>query len=132
VVAVRTLIVTVSPLLADLVKTVLRPHLFLDVVEVLSTRDRLMERLHDLSPDLVLLGLLNSEDDSCAVPLLAALVSVRILALAANGAQAWLYEAGPHRTALSKLSPSDLIDALKISFDLSPPMNSSRAGPAAI
>ena len=43
-------VVTVSPLLADLVKTVLRPHLFLDVVEVLSTRDRLMERLQDLSP----------------------------------------------------------------------------------
>lgn len=118
---VRTLIVTVSPLLADLVKAVLRPHLFLDVVEVLSTRDRLMERLQYLSPDLVLLGLLNGEDDTCAVPLLAALVSVRILVLAANGAQAWLYETGPHRTALPKLSSSDLIDALKISFDLSPP-----------
>ena len=118
--SVRTLIVTVSPLLADLVKAVLRPHLILDVVEVLSTRHRLMERLQDISPDLVLLGLLNGEDDTCAVPILAALLSVRILVLAANGAQAWLYEAGPHRTALPKLSSTDLIDAIKTSFDRSP------------
>jgi len=34
--SVRTLIVTVSPLLADLVKAVLQPHLIVDVVEVLS------------------------------------------------------------------------------------------------
>jgi chemotaxis response regulator CheB len=119
--SVRTLIVTVSPLLADLVKAVLQPHLFLDVVEVLSTRDRLMERLQDISPDLVLLGLLKGEDDACAIPLLAALLSVRILVLAANGAQAWLYETGPHRTTLPKLSSSELIDALKASFDRSPP-----------
>jgi chemotaxis response regulator CheB len=118
---VRTLIVTVSPLLADLVKSVLQPHLFLDVVEVLTTRDRLMERLHDIAPDLVLLGLLNGEDDACAVPLLAALLSVRILVLAANGAHAWLYEKGPHRTALPQLAASDLIDTLKASFDRSPP-----------
>ena len=117
----RTLIVTVSPLLADLVKAVLQPHLLLDVVEVLPTRDRLMERLQGISPDLVLLGLLNGEDDACAIPLLAALLSVRILVLAANGAQAWLYETGPHRTALPKLSSSDLIEALKASFNLSPP-----------
>jgi chemotaxis response regulator CheB len=118
---VRTLIVTVSPLLADLVKAVLQPHLLLDVVEVLSTRHRMMERLQDLSPDLVLLGLLNGEDDACAVPILAALLSVRILVLAANGAQAWLYESGLHRTALPKLSSSDLIEVLKASFDQSPP-----------
>jgi chemotaxis response regulator CheB len=113
--------VTVSPLLADLVKAVLQPHLFLDVVEVLPIRHRLMERLQDVSPDLVLLGLLNGEDDTCAVPLLAALVSVRILVIAANGAAAWLYETGPLRTALPNLSSSDLIEALRASFDRSPP-----------
>jgi chemotaxis response regulator CheB len=119
--SVRTLTVTVSPLLADLVKAVLQQHLILDVVEVLSTRHRLTERLQDICPDLVLLGLLNGEDDACAIPILAALLSVRILVLAANGAQAWLYEAGPHRTVLPRLSSSDLVDALKTSFDRSPP-----------
>ena len=53
--SVRTLIVTVPPLLADLVKAVLQPHLLLDVADVMATRDRLMERLHDIAPDLVLL-----------------------------------------------------------------------------
>ena len=109
---VRTLVVTLSPLLADLITSVLQPHLPLDVIGVAPTRERLAETLRELQPELVLLGLENGEKDSCARPLLAVLPSARILVLGKNGQDAWLYEMRPHRRALVHMSPSSLIDAL--------------------
>lgn len=101
---VRTLVVTVAPLLADLVRDALRPHLTLDIVAVLHTREQLLRPLRALAPDLVLLGLTGSETDACARPLLLALPSTTILVLAANGQHAWLYEMQPRRIALPDLS----------------------------
>jgi DNA-binding NarL/FixJ family response regulator len=113
---VRTLVVTLSPLLADLVASVLRPHLPLDVIGVLHTHEGLAEKLRELRPELILLGLENGEKDSCARPLLAVLPSARILVLTKNGQHAWLYKMRPHRTALVDVSPPSLIGALSALF----------------
>lgn len=119
--AVRTLVVTVSPLLTDLVTAVLEPRLTLDVVGVLPTRERLVEQLRELAPDLVLLGLLGAETDACARPLLVALPSAQFVVLAANGQHAWLYEMRRHRTALTDFSLPDLTSALVARFKATPP-----------
>lgn len=113
---VRTLAVTVSPLLRELVTSVLQPHLLLDVIAVLETRERLAECLQELAPDLVLLGLSGGETDASACALLGVLPSAKILALAPNGEHAWLYEMREHCTALPDLSPPALIGLLTARF----------------
>lgn len=119
--AIRTLVVTVSPLLADFVTAALQPQLTLNVIGVLPTRELLVERLRDLAPELVLLGLRDAETDASARTLLAVLPSARFVVLAANGQHAWLYEMRPHRTALTNLSVADLTDTLAGRFKISPP-----------
>jgi chemotaxis response regulator CheB len=108
----RTLVVTVAPLLADLVRDMLQPQLTLDIVGVTRTRECLAERLRALAPDLLLLGLMDSETDAIALPLLDVLPSAAILVLAPSGRHAWLYEMRPHRTVLADLSVAALSKAL--------------------
>jgi chemotaxis response regulator CheB len=109
----RTVVVTLSPFLRELVTNVLSPDIVVDVIEVLDTRERVTERLRDLAPDLVLVGLLDTETDTVALPLLAAAPSARILVLASNGEHAWLHE-GPGRHArLSNVSVHALKEALQ-------------------
>ena len=113
---VRTLAVTVSPLLRELVTSILQPHLPLEIIAVLETRERLAECLHEFAPDLVLLGLAGAESDASARALLGVLPSAKILALAPNGQHAWLYEMREHCTALPDLSPPALTGLLTARF----------------
>ena len=112
----RTLVVTLSPLLRELVTSVLPSQISFDVIEVLQSREGVAERLRDLAPDLVLIGLLEGETDAIALPLLAALPSIRILVLARNGEHAWLYRSYGRRAALPNLSVQALREAMQDTF----------------
>jgi DNA-binding NarL/FixJ family response regulator len=114
---VRTIVVTMSPLLADIVLTFLKSHLAINVVGVLDDREALAQRLADIRPDLVLLGLLEAESDACARPLLASVPSARVLVLAPNGQNAWLHEMRPHRLALPSFSRRRLLRMLTSRYD---------------
>jgi len=109
----RTVVVTLSPFLRELVTTVVSPEIVLDVIEVLDTRERLTQRLGDLAPDLVLVGLLDAETDAVALPLLAAAPSARILVLASNGEHAWLHVSPGRHSSLSNVSVHALKEALQ-------------------
>ncbi len=117
---VRTLVVTVSPLLAELVTGVLGPYLPLDVIGVLQSRNLLAEQLRTTAPDLVIMGLVGGETDACALPLLAALPSAAILVLEPTGKDAWLHEMLPHRTTLIDFSVPALIRELASRFNVTP------------
>ena len=108
----RTLVVGVAPLLADLVTRVLQPLLMLEMVGVVPAGDAHLPTLRAMAPDLVLLGLTGSDSDLCARPLLAALPTAKILVLAPNAEHAWLYESGRDRITLTDLSVPALIDTL--------------------
>jgi len=116
---VRTVVVTMSPLLADIVLKLLKSGLAIDLVEVLEDREALAQRLADIRPDLVLLGLLETESDACARPLLASLPYARFLVLAPNGQRAWLHEMRPHRLALPSFSRRRLLRILTSRYDTS-------------
>jgi chemotaxis response regulator CheB len=109
----RTLVVTLSPLLRELVTDVLPPQVSIDVIEVLDSRERVAERLRDFAPDLVLIGLLDAETDAVAAPLLRALPSVRVLVLAQNGEHAWLHRSQGRRVVLSNFSLQALVEAIE-------------------
>jgi DNA-binding NarL/FixJ family response regulator len=118
---VRTVVVTMAPLLADIVLNLLQSHFAIDVIAVLGDREALAQRLADIRPDLVLLGLVESESDGCARPLLALLPYARILVLAPNGQHAWLHEMRPHRRALRYLSKRALLRTLAARYQSSTP-----------
>jgi len=118
---VRTVVVTMSPLLADIVLNFLQSHLAVDVIGVLDDREELALRLAAIRPDLVLLGLLGSESDACARPLLALLPYARFLVLAPNGQHAWLHEMRPHRLALRYFSKRGLLRTLASRYDHAAP-----------
>jgi hypothetical protein len=118
---VSTLVVTVSPLLADIVTSVLQPYLPLNVIGVLQTRDRLADHLRETTPDLVLLGLVGAETDACARPFLAVLPSAAFLVLAPNGQHAWLHDMRPHRTTLTDFSLQSLVRVLASCFNATLP-----------
>jgi hypothetical protein len=127
VVGVRTIVVTLSPFLADLVASVLRPHFKLEVIGVLRTRESLPEKLGLLKPDLVILGLRSGEADSCARPLLSILPTAQILVLERNGRHAWLHRMEPRRTALANVSMPSLIRVLSPRFKVSRPKDEADA-----
>jgi DNA-binding NarL/FixJ family response regulator len=120
-VAIRTFVVTVSPLLSELVIEMLRPHLGLDIVAVVSTRDGLTEKLRAAAPQLVVLGLMRAETNHCVKVVLRAMPSLQVLVLAQDGQRAWLYEMRPRRMAVTDLSAPALIRLLGTRFDCNLP-----------
>jgi hypothetical protein len=118
---VRTAVVTVSPLLAGLVTSVLQSHLPLDVIGTLRTRTRLAERLNELAPELVLLGLRADETDASALLLIEQFPSAKFLVLEPSGKHAWLYETGLDRTEFTDVSTQSLVTALASRFNITPP-----------
>jgi len=119
--ALRTLMVTVSPLLGELIMAALLPHFPLDLVGILETREGLAASLNAWSPDLVLLGLQGVETEACAQPVLALLPSVKILVISANGEPALLLENGSLPLVLADLSVPLLIQTLVSRFNIPPP-----------
>ena len=87
--SIRTLAVTISPLLASLIAEVLKPRLSLDLVGVLQNRAPLADSLRKLAPDLVVFGLIGEETDAAALLFRAVLPSAVILVLSSCGHYAW-------------------------------------------
>jgi len=111
--ALRTLIVTLSPMLRDLVLGVLAPEISIDILDTLDTRDALAARVRDLAPDLVVIGLLASEPADLAEPLLEAAPPPWILLFSPQGQTAWLHGPGTRRVTLVDLSVQALKGALQ-------------------
>jgi chemotaxis response regulator CheB len=118
---VRTLAVTISPLLANLLTDVLKPRLPLDLIGIVQNRATLAEALRASSPDLVVLGLIGTETDAVARPFFAVLPATVILVLSANGHCAWLHQRRRRRVVLAGLSVAALGDALVARFGRAPP-----------
>lgn len=117
---IRTVIVTISPLLADLIHRLAEGHIRLEVIAVLETRDSLVERLKSLAPALVLLGLDASEDDAIAARLVDVVPGLRVLAFARDASHVFLHETGKAAQAFVDPSPSELITALAGGLNPSP------------
>jgi hypothetical protein len=109
----RTLIVTLSPMLRDLVLRVVAPEVSIDILDTLDTREGLAERVRELAPELVLVGLMASERDDVAQRLLDAEPAPWVLVFSPQGRTAWLYRAGIGRVTLADLSVRALKAALQ-------------------
>lgn len=107
---VRTVTVTIPPMLRDLIAELMAGHGNLDVVEELITRDRLEEHLRALSPDLILIGLERNEEDEIGLSLVKSMPNAKVIAISSDARNAFIHCMQPRRTVLPGVSPQALIE----------------------
>jgi len=64
-------------------------------------------------PDVVVIGLNESETPETAEDLFGHYPYARVLGIASDGRRAYMHELRPHRVALGELSPDQLIEAIR-------------------
>jgi len=109
---IRTVVVTIPPLLGDIIKTSLAAHFTLDVVARLDSRAEIEQQLALFSPDLIIIGLLDGEADTIGRSLLAFVPLAKVIALSNDGRNAYVHEMRARRSVLTDVSLRTLIDAV--------------------
>ena len=108
-VAIQAAIVTISPLLRDIIKAISGGDARITMVAEFATRDQLAENLRALRPDLVLIGLEPGESDRIAALVLTASPCSRVIAFSSDGRDAYLHELRPRRRAAPNVSAKAVI-----------------------
>ena len=108
----RTALVTIPPMLGDIIKTLLANQFTVNLVARLDTRAEMEQRLPLVSPDLVIIGLLGGEDDTIGRTLLALVPLAKVIVLSSDGRNAYVHEMRAHRSTLMDVSPPRLIEAI--------------------
>ncbi|MGH7841768.1 MAG: hypothetical protein ACREQT_09660 [Candidatus Binataceae bacterium] len=110
--AIRTVIITMSPIFRDLIAELMAGRRILNVIGEFSTRDALEERLRVLAPDLILIGLGRNEGDEIGLSLARLLPNAKVIAFASDRRDAFVYRMQSQRTALRDVSAQALIDTI--------------------
>lgn len=111
-VSIRSAVVTLSPILFDLLATLLAGRANLNVVARFNTHEGIESQLAAAMPDLILYGLRTGESDSIVGTLLASMPKVKIIAFTSDGRDAFVHTMRPHRNTLVDLSPQELVEAI--------------------
>jgi chemotaxis response regulator CheB len=110
---IRTVTISITPLLSDIISQVVAEHAPIDIVARLGRSERLAQSLQMLAPNLVLIGLCQSEGDAIALSLCDALPWAKVIALSHDARHAYLPVPHRHRSALIEMSPNALIEAIR-------------------
>src|SRR4051794_1157952 len=109
---IRTVTVTLSTLLGEIIERVVMKQVELEVVARLDDQTALCERLRLLAPDLVLIGLRPGQTDAIAGSMLACVPAAKVIVFTSDGRHAYLHEMRAHRAALIDVTPEALIAAI--------------------
>jgi len=109
----RVLLVEMPRILCDIISSVVSHELDMEVVGCLGHRGAMGSEARDAEPDVVIVGLPDSELPDECLALLAILPHVRILGVV-DGGQAFLDELRLHRTPLGDVSPESLVKAIRM------------------
>jgi chemotaxis response regulator CheB len=109
----RAVIVTMSPMMADIFREILSGEVKIEIVAEVRHRRLLEPRLRAIQPDLVLIGLRLHESDSIALALLMTLPNAKIIAFSSDARLAYLHQMRPHRTKLLNVSKDTLLALLR-------------------
>ena len=104
--------ITMSPMLRDLVTELMAEHVNLDLVGELDTRDGLEENLQALVPDLIVIGLGRGEGDEIGLSLVTFLPNAKVIAFSSDVRHAFFHRMQPQRTVLLDVSPQTLTDTI--------------------
>jgi len=113
----RVAVVTLSPIIVDIITTLLSDRMALRIVLQVDSRDGIEMRLAGLQPNLVLIGLRKGETDVIARELLLGLPSATIISFASDGRNAFLHYTRRHRRALRDITPRVLIRTILARLD---------------
>ena len=108
----RTVIVTMSRMLSDIITALVTDHAALDVVAEFDSRADAENRLPVIAPDLILVGLHDGETDAIGLTLLALVPSAKVIAFSSDGRNGYLHEMRAQRVELTDISPQGLIHAI--------------------
>jgi DNA-binding NarL/FixJ family response regulator len=106
---IRTALVTIPPILGDIIKTLLTE---LDVVAQLDDRAEVEKQLRLSFPDLVIIGLLKGETDAIGYAFLDLVPVANVIVLSNDGRNAYVYATHARRMVLTDVSPRALIDVI--------------------
>jgi DNA-binding NarL/FixJ family response regulator len=110
--AIRAAVVTISPMIFDIITTLLSARATLSVVAQFNNRAEIETQLCGASPDLILMGLQAGENDDIARALLAIVPRARVIAFSSDGRNAYVHEMRTYRKELLDVSPRVLTDAI--------------------
>jgi len=106
----RILLVALPRMLEEIVSDLLESQRGVQVAGTVRSADQLPRKLARARPDLVVLG---GDDPPLAAELLELSPRLKVLALAEEGQDSWLYSLTPVRTRLGALSTARLVGIVK-------------------
>jgi chemotaxis response regulator CheB len=109
---IRTVVVTMSRMLSDIITALVTDHAALDLVAEFDNRADAENRLSAIAPDLILIGLRDGEPDGIGRTLLALVPSAKVIAFSSDGRNGYLHEMRALRVEITDISPQGLIDAI--------------------
>jgi hypothetical protein len=105
--------VTLSPLLADIIERLVAGPIALDVVARFDNRDLLKDKRLEIGPDLVFVGLRLRETDRIGRWLLKLLPMAKVIAFSSDVRHAYIHEMRAPRTAIIDVSGRALIEVIR-------------------
>ncbi len=111
-ISIRTALITMSPMLGDIITRAVACNVVLDVVAWLDREDATADRLRMLAPELILIGLGADESDTMPLAILAVAPTAKVIAFTTDCRHAQLLEMRPQRTLLIDVTPAALVDAI--------------------
>jgi DNA-binding NarL/FixJ family response regulator len=109
--AMRVVVVTLRPLLRDIITALLQTRVPVTIVAEFSKRAP-TERLKLLAPDLVVVGLRAGENDRIGQRYLAEVPAATVTVISSDGLEAYIYKAPGRRIVLHSVSHDALDNAL--------------------
>jgi hypothetical protein len=106
----RILLVALPRMLEEIVAQMLRSQRGIEIAGAVRTVDRLPRKVARARPDVVVLG---GDDPPLAAELLEHSPHLKVLAVAEEGQDSWLYSLIPERTRLGALSSARLVRAVR-------------------
>jgi DNA-binding NarL/FixJ family response regulator len=109
----RILLLGVTAMFADLVRAIVDADRSVEIVGDVADASELLAASAETDADVVLVTLADGDLPPSCRDLLAERPRMRILGLAGNARQGFLWELRPNRVALGEISPPTLLAALK-------------------
>src|SRR5262249_29467629 len=96
----------------SIIPELIRGYANVELVDNFTTRTDAEDRLPEVAPDLILVGLDEGETDATARKLLDLVPLSKVIAFSSDFCTAYVHELRAHRTELPDLSPKALIKAV--------------------
>jgi len=112
VVTIRTVLIGMSPLLRDIVKRSVSHYATLEIVDELTAREPVEDRLCYIEPELILIGLHPDDRDDIGQRLLTVVPTAKVIVFSSDISHAYLHQMRPYRVAMLDISPEDLGKAI--------------------